>query len=228
MEKAIVTAEVIVYKQIETKIAKLASRVFANTRRTANFGMLAIFSVSTVCLLSRCTTVAVVGGGVAAGAAIALREKPFGESLADTTLSKRISLRLYKKVGADIHARVGVSVHEGEVLLTGTLPEESQIRVVESAVWRVRHVKRVYNNIELSAIPAIDNYVKDTSITSQIKTKLLASASIRSLNYSIKTVNNVVYICGIARSQEELDLVVDVASRVKGVSRVMSYVRLVE
>jgi osmotically-inducible protein OsmY len=168
--------------------------------------------------------VAVVGGGVAAGT-FAMKDKPLGESVSDTMLSKRIALRIYK-ISPEVHARVGVSVQEGEVLLTGTLPERSQIVAVESAVWKLRHVKRIYNNIELSDVPAANNYAKDTWITSQIKTKLLAKPHIRSVNFNIKTVNNVVYLCGIARTQEELDEVSEIACRVKGVARVMSYIRL--
>lgn len=180
--------------------------------------------VSSLASLTKCTTVAIVGGGAAVGT-LALRDKSLGESASDTVTSARVSKAIYK-VSPDAHARVGVSVQEGEVLLTGALPTEEQRIAVEAAAWSITTVKKVYNNIELSTKEPIKSYAQDAWITSQIKTKLLANASVRSVNYSVKTVNHIVYIFGIARSKEELHKVTELASRTRGVDRVMSYIRL--
>jgi osmotically-inducible protein OsmY len=174
--------------------------------------------------LTRCAPVAIIGGGTVVGAA-ALREKSAIEAVSDTVLSAKVGQAVYK-VNPDVHATIGVNVQEGEVLLTGVAPSDDLKIKVEEAVWRIKGVKQIYNDIDISDRPPIKNYPKDAWITSKIKTKLLADAKIRSINFSIKTVNNVVYIFGIARSKEELDEVFNIASHVKGVNRVMSYARL--
>ena len=46
---------------------------------------------------------------------------------------------------------------------------------------------------------------------------------IQSINYSIETVHGAVYLMGVAQSQEELDRVIKLARRIKGVSEVISY-----
>jgi osmotically-inducible protein OsmY len=166
----------------------------------------------------------VIGGGVTAGA-MARKEKTVGESISDMALAKRVAWRLYR-FHPDVYARVSVNVQEGEVLLTGTLPSAYKIDKVEAAVWRVKHVKQVYNNIERSDIPPSRNYAADAWITSQIKAKLLKLPGIRALNFTIRTTNNVVYILGIARTQNELDKVIEIVSHVKGATRVISYIRL--
>lgn len=174
-------------------------------------------------LLSRCT-VAVLGGGATAGA-MARKQKSVGECISDMTLAKQVAMRLYK-ISPDVHARVAVNVYDSEVLLTGTLPSQYLIGRAETVTWRVRHVKHVYNNIEESDVSPMRNYARDAFITSQIKTKLLSIPNIRALNFTIKTTNNVVYLIGIARSQDELDNVINVASHVKGAKRVISYIKL--
>lgn len=179
--------------------------------------------ICSVLTLTRCT-MTVIGGGVTAGA-MARKEKTVGESISDMALAKRVALRLCK-IHPDVYARVSVNVQEGEVLLTGTLPSTYKIENVEAAVWKIKHVKHVYNNIERSDISPNRNYAADAWITSQIKTKLLKLPGIRALNFTIRTTNNVVYILGIARTQDELDKVIDIASRVKGAVRVVSYIRL--
>jgi osmotically-inducible protein OsmY len=174
-------------------------------------------------VLTRCTPVAVVGGGVAAG--MALREKSAGDSLTDSMISVRVMKAIYK-IGPEIHARVGVNVQEHEVLLTGNVPSEKIRRAVETAVWSVQNVKRVYNHLEISDTVPIQSYHKDAWITSNLKAKLFTNAQVTSINYSIKTFNSVVYICGIAQNREELQRILDIASHIKGVERVVSYVRL--
>lgn len=189
------------------------------------FSLLSLLFCGAACLfLTRCTPIVLVGGGVTAGS-LALREKPTGEILNDSMISTRVIKAIYK-VDPQLQAQVGVNVQEKEVLLTGAVPSEEQKCAVEEAVWKVKHVKRVYNHIDISDNPPIHNYAKDAWITSQIKTKLLSNFKVRSVNYSVKTVNNVVFIFGIARTQEELEKVVKTASRTHGVERVMSYIRL--
>lgn len=187
-------------------------------------GCCVVLLLGSLVALTRCTTVAIVGGGAAVGS-LALRDKTLGDSASDTVTSARIAKAIYK-VSPDAHARVGINVQEGEVLLTGALPTEEQRVAVEAATWSVPTVKKVYNNIELSSKEPIRSYAQDAWITSQIKTKLLANASIRSVNFSVKTVNHVVYIFGIARNKDELAKVTEIASRTRGVARVMSYIRL--
>lgn len=176
-----------------------------------------------VLVCTRCAPVAIVGGGAAVG--LVVREKPVGETLSDTALSTRVRKALYA-LSPELDARVGINVQEGEVLLTGTVPAEEDRAALEKAVWSVKHVRQVYNCIEISDRIPLHNYAKDAWITSQAKTKLLAIPKIRSLNYSVKTVNHVVYVFGIAQSQEELQRVLRALSKIKGVERVMSFARL--
>ncbi|MDR3285413.1 MAG: BON domain-containing protein [Holosporales bacterium] len=186
--------------------------------------ILLIYSGIILLAMTRCTTVAIVGGGAVVSTSV-LREKSTIESVSDTVISAKISKAIYK-INPDIHATIGINVQEGEVLLTGTVPSNNLKIAVEKAVWPIKGVKQMYNYIDISDKAPISNYHKDAWITSQIKTKLIACSRIRSINYSVKTVNNVVYIFGIAKSNEELEEVCDIASHVRGVLRVMSYIRL--
>ena len=51
---------------------------------------------------------------------------------------------------------------------------------------------------------------------------------IKFINYTIITMKNVVYIFGVARTQEELDKVSNMAAEVKGVERVVVHAKLKE
>jgi hypothetical protein len=65
---------------------------------------------------------------------------------------------------------------------------------------------------------------KDAWISSRLRTELVFNASIRSVNYTIETVNKSVYLIGSARSQAELDTATTMARNTPEVKRVVSYV----
>ena len=59
-----------------------------------------------------------------------------------------------------------------------------------------------------------------------MRLRLLREKNISALNFSIETVNKVVYIMGIASTNDELSLVIDQARNIRGVEKVLSYVIL--
>jgi osmotically-inducible protein OsmY len=63
-------------------------------------------------------------------------------------------------------------------------------------------------------------------ISTQARTHLLLTKGVRSINYSVITVNQTVYLMGIAQDQAELDRATSIISTVDYVQRVVSYVRL--
>jgi len=56
---------------------------------------------------------------------------------------------------------------------------------------------------------------------------LLAEKGVSSVNYRWQSVNNIVYIMGDAQSSEELDKVLSIVRRIKGVKRVVSHIATV-
>ena len=124
--------------------------------------------------------------------------------------------------------KIGVKVLEGRVLLTGYVssPEE-RVKIIK-LVWSQDGVKEVINEIVIEG--ENKRYIKDIAldswITTQIKSKLLVEDKVESVNYSIETINRVVYLMGIAQNETELDLVTNIAGTVAKVERVVSFVRI--
>lgn len=66
----------------------------------------------------------------------------------------------------------------------------------------------------------ISNAAEDTAITTKVKALLAAESDIRSLNISVTTENNVVYIDGRVDTRLQANRVVELAQSVKGVKDV--------
>lgn len=170
----------------------------------------------------------VVGGGAAAGVAIA-QERSVGDAIDDSAVWTKIKNDLFKQSVDKLFGTVDVKVSEGRVLLTGSV-ESAELRSKASEIcWKVKGVKEVINELKIAKptgkLDVVD-YSKDAWITARIKSKMLISKSIKSINYSIQTLGGVVYIMGIAQNQEELDRVINIAGTVKYVKKVVSHVRV--
>lgn len=182
------------------------------------------FAFAALLLLSGCIPLLVAGGTETA--VVVAQERSVGNAVDDASILVQIKNLYAKQDYKDLLANVEIKVVEGTVLLTGNVDKpDSQIEAVRLA-WLVNGVKEVINEVQVNDQAGIWNYTRDVWISAQVKSRLLLEKGVRSINYSIITVNQVVYIMGIAQNQEELDKVTKIASTTSYVQRVASYVRL--
>jgi osmotically-inducible protein OsmY len=170
-----------------------------------------------------CVSLAV--GGAAAGGVAAVEERSLGTQIDDRGIYLKVNDKLLAKEGA-LFRKVNVEVNEGRVLLTGNVPKPEDRVTAADLSWEVAGVKEVLNELVVTDRSELRDYPKDTWITTQLKTRLLGDAKVLQVNYSIETINGVIYLLGIAQSQDELDRVVNHARNISGVQKVVSYVRL--
>ncbi len=185
------------------------------------FSFIAIFII----LSSGCTpTSLALSGGTAIGVAAA-REGGIKASVEDAKIRMQIH-NLWFKRSIDMYRKLDMTVKEGRVLVTGTVPNPD-IRVdAIRLVWQVDGVREVINEINVDKDTGIIGFAKDSVITGALKTKLIFDRDIQSINYSIDTVDKTIYLMGVAQNSEELNRVLEHARKLKGVENVVSYVRM--
>lgn len=174
-----------------------------------------------------CTVWGAAAGAGAAGATAAQTEKGFRRSVADTEI--RIAINdLWLQADEEMFRKVNLQVQEGRVLLTGNvrLPEQ-RVEAVRLA-WKAPGVREVINEIEVQDSSRLIDQARDAWISTQLKSTLLFDQDVSSIDYSIETVDQVIYLMGVARSQSELDRVIGHAKNISYVQRVVSYVLLID
>jgi osmotically-inducible protein OsmY len=179
-----------------------------------------------VCLppLTSCV-VPVVAGGAASTGYVAGQERGVNTQLSDATLRAGINDK-WSRYSSDMQHQLSLSVFDGRVLITGTVSNpEWKIEAVRLA-WEVQGVKEVNSEIEFAANSGIGDAARDNVITTRLRSAILFDSQIRSVNYTIDTVNGSVYISGSARTQGELDKVTNYARNIPNAKRVVSYVRI--
>lgn len=170
---------------------------------------------------------ALVLGGAAVGATMVAQDRPVKEAISDTAIQASIDKRLLE-FNVDIFQKVDISVVEGKVLLTGLVPEPQNRLDAARLAWQPDGVREVINEIEIKDRSTLNDAARDTWITTKLRSKITFDKQIGSINYTIDTVNQRIYLIGIAQSQEELDRVTSYARDIDYVRGVIPYVRVKE
>jgi osmotically-inducible protein OsmY len=169
---------------------------------------------------------AVAVGTVAVGTSMA-GERSAGHIVDDALITTKIKNQFAQKYFNNLFSRITVISKEGRVLLTGSVVNGEYVAKASEIVWQVEGVTEVINEIEV-ADKGLKERAIDSLIANQVRAKYLFTKNIRSVNYTIDANNGVIYLTGIAQSKEELDLAIDIASKVSNVKRVVSHVVLKE
>ncbi len=171
--------------------------------------------------LSGCAPLVISGIG---GTAIyrATKRKNLSTSISDTSLAFTVRKKIAD--GGVAYDNVSVSVDRGYVMLAGSVEREELKKLVEEEVWKINGVVGVKNAIVIGNATTFAQSTGDAAITTKIKSMLLMRKGVRSSNFSIKTINGIVHVSGIAESIQEKDAVLSVIKTTSGVRKVVSYI----
>lgn len=172
--------------------------------------------------LSACVPL-VVAGGVAVGAWIGSDPRPSLTIKQDTTLGANISARLVDEWKERAH--VTVNTFNGQVLLTGEVPDAAAKARAEEIARSFAQTKRVFNELYVGPVSTTSERLNDTQLTTRVKSALLTAAGDASaVHLQVITERSTVYLLGM--SQPALaDKAANLAASVSGVSRVVKLVQ---
>jgi len=177
-------------------------------------------------IAAACTPLGMATGAAAGVGTAASKEGGIGGAFTDAGIKAKIN-DAWLQYDLDTFSKLSTTVNQGRVLLTGVVQDpEDRVEAVR-LVWQVPGVKQVMNEIRVSDSEGAPGYVRDTWITTRLRTALTFEKNVQSLNYSIDTVQGVVYLMGVAMNQPELDKVTQIARTIPNVKQVVNYVKMV-
>jgi osmotically-inducible protein OsmY len=194
------------------------------TVRPSTSQLLAAGLISAAALaLSGCSGL-LLGAGASAGVAVA-QERSIGAAVDDAGIEIQINEAMLKD-SESLFRHVDVEVVEGRVLLTGNVAVADDRVKTARIAWKVEGVKEVLNELQVTNRGSIVDYLKDGKITAHLRLLLLQDREISDINFTVETVNGIVYLLGLAQSQAELDKLINHARNINGVTKVINHVRL--
>ena len=175
-----------------------------------------------------CTVEGAAIGGAAGVGIMASQERGFVQGVNDQAI--RIAINDgWLQYSERMYRLLSLQVQEGRVLVSGVVPDQEMRLEAIRIAWQPEGVTEVINEVQVEGeTGGVDDFARDTWISTELKAKLVFDADVSSINYSIETVHGVVYLMGIAESEQELNRVIEHARNIAYVERVVSYVRMDE
>ncbi len=190
--------------------------------RNAPFLLLLVFSALS---LNACSVLG-IATGAAAGVGVAVaQEGGLDRAYTDTKIKININ-EAWFQYDVDAFRKLSTTINQGRVLITGVVQNpDHRVEAVRLA-WQAKGVTQVINEIRVAESEGVTGFVRDGWITSKLRTSLTFDRGVQSINYSIDTVQGVVYLMGVAQNQAELNRVIETVRTTSGVKQVVSYVKL--
>jgi len=161
--------------------------------------------------------VAVVAGGMVAGAMATTDRRTLGAQTEDKAIAVKADTRLPGIVGDAGH--VNVNSYNRKVLLTGEVRDEAMKRAVENEVRSISNVDNVMNELEIAGPSSYTSRSSDALITSKVKLSLADKKTVSANSFKVVTERGNVYLMGMV-TQREGNIAADIAKGVSGVMRV--------
>ena len=180
-----------------------------------------IYSFILLTFLTACSSATQFGTGVN----ITFDPRTIGMQIDDTIMQKNLSARLAltdKKYFISIQSEV----LDGRIFLSGKVDEpEEKIKITKMA-WEAKGARSVKNAITIKGQSNFKSTAKDILITSQLRTSLIFNKKTQARNYTLETVNQNVYIFGIAMDEDEKKEVINEANKIYDVKEVIPSIYL--
>jgi osmotically-inducible protein OsmY len=154
-------------------------------------------------------------------------ERTYGQQLDDENIETKAVVNIHAADEAFDEAHIIVISYNGYVLLAGQVQTEALKAKATEVVRKVRDVRRIYNELDVSAPSSAMSRTSDTWITTKVKSWMLGSSEIEGGRVKVVTENGTVFLMGLA-SQAEEKRIVKMASGISGVQRVVSLLELID
>jgi osmotically-inducible protein OsmY len=167
----------------------------------------------------------IVAGTAVGGYTLATQQRS-PEQLARDAAYAAAAHKYWADASTDLARDVSATTYNNELLITGIVPNQQMKDAAERLARQVQGVTRIYNEVQVGQPTNFGQDARDNYVSNALRTQLLADAQVRSSNYTVHTLNGIVYIMGYARNAAERDLVLSYARNLSNVNQVKSYIQV--
>ena len=180
-----------------------------------------LFFLVTSCIGS--STRGVFGTGVS----VALDPRTLGTQIDDSIMQKNLVARLILKE-KKYFIKISVKVLDGRMFIGGKVDEAEEKLIITKMAWETKGARSVKNNIRVKQKFSFKNSATDVLINAQLRTALILNKSVKASNFNISTINQKVYVFGIAADENEKKEIILEAKQIVDVKEVVTSILMVK
>ena len=160
------------------------------------------------------------------GVSVALDPRTLGTQIDDSIMQKNLQARL-ALIEKKYIIKISVKVLDGRIFLGGKVDEPEEKLKITKMAWETKGTRSVKNNIAVKQKFSFKNVAKDVLITSQLRTALIINKSVKAANFNIDTINQKIYVFGIAYNEKEKREIINEAKQIVDVKEVITSILMV-
>lgn len=141
-----------------------------------------------------------------------------GQQIDDKTLTLRLTHAI-RGAGFQPQINITATVYQGDVLLTGEVPDNTARKTVTKFVSSVTGIRHIWNEVRIGAPLQTGQKISDIWLASNIRTQLFLNSDVRLSDIKVITENSEVFLMGLVTS-EEGKRIADIVSRISNVKHV--------
>jgi len=123
--------------------------------------------------------------------------------------------------------KISVKVLDGRIFLGGKVDEAEEKLNITKMAWETKGARSVKNNIAIRQKFSFKNTATDVLITSQLRAALIFKKNVKAANFNIETINQKIYVFGIAHDENEKKEIIQEAKQIVDVKEVVTSILLV-
>ena len=154
-------------------------------------------------------------------------ERSFVGSIKDVNAGRVIKARMTRALDYKLKG-IDVEVAEGIVVLTGNVPTQKDKIEAARIAWSARGIEQVGNEVLVGDKQSFIRNTKDGFLEKSVRARLTADKLVKARNFNIETHEGIVYVLGVARTNQELKRAAEIAATTKGARQVISYARIAD
>ncbi len=171
-------------------------------------------------LLSGCVG-ASSSGLFGTGVSVAMDPRTLGTQIDDSIMDKSLDTRIIlvdKKYLVDVKTKV----LDGRIFITGKVDTPEEKLKITKMAWETKGARSVKNDLVIDKKFGFKQSAKDLLITSQLRSAMIFNKKIKAINYNIDTYKKVIYVYGIAETEEEKKEIIKEAKMILDVEDVVT------
>ncbi len=195
--------------------------------RRSNLHMLmGVIALSCVGLTTGCTAIA-LGTVATIGATASQDPRSIGTQIDDTNAVARISLRLSEIEGLSDVSDIEVDVFNRQLLLTGTIDDESWQPKINAVLAADPYLRKTHNQVRVGLRLSTSMQAKDILIANALRAKLLVNDEIESNRINVVVNGGDVFLMGLLDNQQATRAV-EIARNINNVKSVVRVFEIIQ
>lgn len=146
--------------------------------------------------------------------------RTIGNFIEDNSIEFKAKVNINKASPALSQSNISVNSFNGQVLLTGQVPDQRTKDEATQVVSQLREIRKVHNELEIAGPTSLMIRANDTYLSGRVKAQLLADNRTHGMRIKVVTENGAVYLMGLV-TRQEADVAVEVVRNIVGVNRIV-------